>query len=123
MTSEPTLTEERMMADLGAEVRSLAGVIRESLADLLFAPGREIANRFLAVAPADACVRLADAWAVAEMLGLPVHELKAALSAEDQFLVETVTAVYAAGRGPLSAGLPELARLVDEMVHEPCAAR
>ena len=123
MTSEPTLTEERMMADLGAEVRSLTGVIRASLADLMFAPGREIATRFLAVAPADACVRLADAWAVAELVGLPVHDLKAALSAEEQFLVETVTAVYAGGttaRGPLFAALPAWARLGDEVVHELC---
>lgn len=120
--SEPTLTDERMLADLGAEVRSLVGSIWASLADLMFAPGRQVAAQFLTVAPVAECVRLADAWAVAGAIGLPVERLKAGLPAEDQLLLEIVTGVYpaAADRGsPLAPGRADLARLVDELTRGP----
>lgn len=119
MNAETTRPDDRMLADLQAEVRSLIGTIRASLAELIFTPDHDIATRFLTVAPVEACVRLADLCALADAVGLPVAQLKADLPTEDQLILEIVTGVYAAGavgpRPPRSPDLPELVRLVDEL--------
>ncbi|OWK36312.1 hypothetical protein [Fimbriiglobus ruber] len=115
MLATPTLTEERMSADLEAEVRPLIGSLRTALVGVMAASGTDSVSRFLSDAPVEACVRLADVWAVATAIGVPTDQVKARFSPEEQFLIEIVTSVYSAARPTQNFGdLPELARLLDE---------
>ena len=110
--------QQRMLSDLEGELRPLLAAIRSALNDLLAASGHDSLDRFLSVAPVEACVRLADTWAMAAGIGLDPHALKERFSPEEQFLIELVTAIYTAGH-PACVGaefddLPELMRLLDE---------
>lgn len=120
MSPTPALMDERMWTDLEAEIRPLMAIIRVALTEVLAAPTQDTVGRFLDLAPVEACVRLAEAWAVAEGIGVPMQQLKAKFDAEDQFLIELVTSVYTAAAKPRRdtsefVDLPELARLLDEM--------
>lgn len=120
MLPTPPLTDERMWTDLEAEVRPLMATIRVALTEVMAAPTQDMVGRFLDVAPVEACVRLAEAWAIAEAVGVPTDRVKARFDAEDQFLIELVTSVYTAAARPRRdtgefMDLPELARLLDEM--------
>ncbi len=112
-----------MLADLEAEVRPLVEVVRAAIADVMAGPGGEPAGQFLAAAPVEACVRLADAWADAEAAGLDTDSVKARFDAEDQLLIEIVTSVYTAARpgaGPVGGvNLHEVARLLDGITITP----
>lgn len=116
MLDTPIGTDERMLADLEAEVRPLVAVVRTALADAIAAPAADGAGRLLAAAPVDACVRLADAWAVAHAVGLKPDRVRDRFDPEGQFVIDLVTSVYAAARPGSGAhpDLPELARLLDE---------
>lgn len=115
-------TDARMLADLEAEVRPLVATVRTALADTITAPGPDGVARMLTAAPVDACVRLADAWAVACAVGLRPDRVKARLDPEDQFVIDLVTSVYTAARPGVIAhpDLPELARLLDEAGADLC---
>lgn len=109
--------DDRMLADLEAEVRPLVAEVRTAIADAITAPAADGAGRLLAAAPVDACVRLADAWAVAHAVGLRPDRVRDRFDPEDQFVIDLVTSVYAAARpgtGP-HPDLRELARLLDEV--------
>lgn len=117
MTATSVPAHDRMLTDLEAEVRPLVGAVRVALAEVMAAAPHDAAGRFLALAPVDACVRLADVWAVAEAVGVPTAAVRDRFGPEDQFLIDIVTSVYTAarpGQGPADADLPELARLLDE---------
>lgn len=120
MQSERTQRDERMLTDLEGELQSQITEIRASLSDLMVSPGHEVTSRFLAEAPVEECVRLADTWAVAEAVGMPLGQIKSRLSPDDQLVLELVTGIYSArtaGRGQLLMNdLPEVVRLVDEIV-------
>jgi hypothetical protein len=115
-----------MLADLEREVRPLLADILASLSDLLDDHGNDTVRRFLADAPVDLCVRLADTWALAADLGLDPRQLMPRFSPEEQFLLELVTAIYTAGRpaGPRSDSfdLSELVGLLDQTCDDPVAA-
>jgi len=122
-TATPTATPRlprlpRLVADLEREVRPLLGGILAGLSDLLEGDGTDTVHRFLADAPVDLCVRLADTWALADELGLDPAQLLPHFSPEEQFLIELVTAIYTVGRtaGPRedSYGLGELVGLLSE---------
>jgi hypothetical protein len=108
-----------MWTDLEAEIRPLMAVIRVALTEVMAAPTQDTVACFLNAAPVESCVRLAEAWAVAEAVGVPTQQLKAKFDAEDQFLIELVTSVYTASKPKRDTGdfldMPELARLLDEM--------
>jgi hypothetical protein len=104
----------QMLSDLEAELRGLLEAIRFSLEDLSAASGQETLNRFFDMAPVEACVRLADIWAIAEGIGLMPETLKSRFTAEEQFLLEIVTSIYSAGRGQRHVGASdEIAELFD----------
>jgi hypothetical protein len=105
------LADERLLAGLEAEVRPLLAAVRAAVGELIAEAGGESAERFLDAAPAEACVKLAGAWAGA--IGLDVERVKARFEPEDQLLIELVAAVYAPPP-PSSAELPALDRLLDE---------
>jgi hypothetical protein len=109
-----TLTDERMLDELEAEVRPLLTAVRVALGDLLTTSGKETLTQFLADAPVEACVRLGEVWDMARVLGVATDRAKARFGPEDQFLIEFVTTVY----GPPSPGtptnLPALGNLLDE---------
>lgn len=119
MSPTPSLMDERMWTDFEAEIRPLMAIIRVALTEVMAAPTQDTVGCFLNVAPVEACVRLAEAWAVAEGMGVPTKQLKAKFDAEDQFLIELVTSVYTAAKPKRDTGefmdMPELARLLDEM--------
>lgn len=123
-TATPNPT--RMLADLEREVRPLLTDILAGLSDLLNDDGNDSVRRFLADAPVDLCVRLADTWALAADLGLNPTQLMPRFSPEEQFLLELVTAIYTAGRatGPRSDSfeLGELIGLLDQTCDDPVAA-
>ncbi len=115
---------ERVLADLEAELRELLGAILAGLSDLLDGTGGESVRRFLADAPANHCVRLADAWALAGELGLDPAQLLPRFTPEEQFLVELVTAIYTAGHPNGRDADPDLYDLCDLVAQlgEPAAA-
>ena len=86
------------LAELEADLRESLRAILGSLSDLLDGPGHDSVRHFLADAPAEHCIRLADAWALATEMGLNPAQLKPRFTAEEQFLLELVTAIYTAGR-------------------------
>ena len=114
----PTPRQQRMLDELETEVRQLLGDILACLSDLLTGSGHETVRRFLSDAPVHLCVRLADTWVLAGELGLEPVQLTPRFSPEEQFLIELVTAIYAAGRPlhprPEAYDLGELVGLLDE---------
>ena len=111
--------DERTVADRWAALRPLLNEVRAGLAPVFAAPGPACAGRFLAHAPLDACVRLADAWAAVAADGPALGE---GFALDDQLLLEMVTAVYGdPGALPPSVGR-RLDRLVEEMIAGPDAA-
>lgn len=123
MTQTAPASQHRMLANFEREVRPMLADILASLSDLLDDDGGDTVRRFLADAPTDLCVRLADAWALATDLGLEPTQLMPRFSPEEQFLLELVTAIYTAGRtaGPPSDSfdLDELVGLLDQTCDEP----
>jgi hypothetical protein len=126
MTYSPTgaAWRARALADLEAELRDLLGEILVGLSDLLDGTGGDSVRRFLADAPANQCVRLADAWALAGELGLDPAQLLPRFTPEEQFLVELVTAIYTAGHPAVRDADPDLYDLCDLVAHldEPALA-
>ena len=122
MTQIAPAGQRRLLADLEREVRPLLADILASLTDLLDDGGDSV-RRFLADAPVELCIRLADTWALATDLGLEPLQLLPRFSPEEQFLLELVTAIYTAGRasGPPSDSfdLDELVGLLDQTCGEP----
>ena len=121
MDDTRTLPDDRLLANLEAEVRPLVAAVRTALGELI-APGGESAERFLDAAPAEACVTLAGVWAGARAMGLDVERVKARFGPEDQLLIEIVAAVYAPPP-PSSAELPALDQLLNEPTTPPPVAR
>ena len=123
MTQTAPASQHRMLANFEREVRPMLADILASLSDLLDDEGGDTVRRFLADAPTDLCIRLADAWALATDLGLEPTQLMPRVSPEEQFLLELVTAIYTAGRaaGPPSDSfdLDELIGLLDQTCDEP----
>ena len=123
MTQTAPASQHRMLANFEREVRPMLADILASLSDLLDDDGGDTVRRFLADAPTDLCVRLADAWALATDLGLEPTQLMPRFTPEEQFLLELVTAIYTAGRaaGPPSDSfdLDELIGLLDQTCDEP----
>ena len=121
MTQIAPAGRRRMLTDFEREVRPLLADILASLTDLL--DGGDSVRRFLADAPVELCIRLADTWALATDLGLEPLQLLPRFSPEEQFLLELVTAIYTAGRasGPPSDSfdLDELVGLLDQTCGEP----
>ena len=121
MTHTAPGTRYRLLADFEREVRPMLADILASLSDLLDDDGDAV-RRFLADAPTELCLRLADAWTLAEDLGLDPAQLMPRFSPEEQFLIELVTAIYTAGRtaGPPSDSfdLDELVGLLDQTSDE-----
>ena len=117
MQAEQSLMDERMLVDLESEVRPLVETIRIALISLMTATGQETVEKFFSIAPVEACVRLADAWAFALAVGLDMGSFRERFDLEEQFLIDLVTAIYTDAL-PAHAGilsdLPELARLIDE---------
>jgi len=126
MTQTAPATRHRLLADFEREVRPLLADILASLSDLLDDDGGDTVRRFLADAPTELCLRLADTWTLAADLGLDPEQLMPRFTPEEQFLVELVTAIYTAGRaaGPPSDSfdLDELVGLLDQTCDEPEAA-
>ena len=122
MTQNSPATRHRLLADFEREVRPLLADILASLSDLLTDDGGDTVRHFLADAPVDLCVRLADSWALATDLGLEPLQLLPRFSPEEQFLLELVTAIYTAGRaaGPPSDSfdLDDLVGLLDQTCDE-----
>ena len=122
MTQIAPAGQRRMLADFEREVRPLLAEILASLTDLLDDDGGDTVRRFLADAPVELCIRLADTWALATDLGLEPLQLLPRFSPEEQFLLELVTAIYTAGRasGPPSDSfdLDELVGLLDQTCDE-----
>lgn len=112
MDARHQLRDERLLADLEAEVRPLVAAAQAALGELI-APGGESAARFLDAAPATECVRLAGVWAGARAIGLDTDRVKARFGPEDQMLIEIVAAVYAPPP-PSSMELPTLGSLLED---------
>jgi hypothetical protein len=105
MTVEPDYRTEH-------ELRSLLSAVHLRLADSVYEPktGSESVSRFLAEAPVDACMKLADTWVRAIDKGFPTDRF----TAEEQFMLEMVTAIYAEpSAAPGTAAV--FARLLNEI--------
>ena len=113
MTHTAPGTRYRLLTDFECEVRPLLADILASLSDLLDGDDGDTIHRFLADAPTELCLRLADTWALAVDLGLDPEQLMPRFSPEEQFLIELVTAIYTAGR---NAGPPSDSFDLDELV-------
>ena len=112
-------TDDAPTASLLVESLPLLVMIRQSLSELQGVCGRETLDRILDLAPLDACVKLADVWSMAALIGVDTVALKRRLDPEDQFVLEFVTTIYAAGRSASADGrtdeaLPELVQLVEQ---------
>lgn len=77
------------------EVRPLVAAVRAALADWPAETGTDAASRFLAAAPVEECVRLAELWAAAGPAG---PRGRARLPLEDQFVLDMVTATYSVAK-------------------------
>ncbi|MFO0935286.1 MAG: hypothetical protein U0798_02085 [Gemmataceae bacterium] len=102
---EDTLTDR-----FEAQLRPLVRAVRLAVEDQLFQdPGDCSVGRILQDAPADACLRLSDSWAVADLVGVSPADLLARFDAIDRFLIEMVTGIYSDARcdlfGQQSTGL------------------
>jgi hypothetical protein len=105
--------DERLLADLEAEVRPLVAAVQSAALGELIADGRESPARFLDAAPAAECVRLAGVWAGARAMGLDTDRVMARFGPEDQMLIEIVTTLYAPPP-PSSMELPTLGSLLED---------
>ena len=117
MQTEQSLTDERMLVDLETEVRPLVETIRTDLACLMTASGQETVEKFFAIAPVEACVRLADAWALAVAVGLDMDTFRDRFDPEAQFLIDLVTSIYTdslSAHAGILCDLHELTRLIDD---------
>ncbi len=94
-----------------AEAEPLVAAVRAALADWPAETGTDAASRFLAAAPVEECVRLAELWAAAGPAG---PRGRARLSLEDQVVLDMVTATYSVAR-PESHPDLNLGELIDEM--------
>jgi hypothetical protein len=88
-----------------AQLRPLVRAVRESVEDQIFADaGGASVGSILQDAPADACLQLADAWAVADLVGVSSDDLMARFDPIDRFVVEMVTGIYSDARCDLFGG-------------------
>ncbi len=78
-----------------AEARPLVAAVHAALADWSAETGTDAAGRFLAAAPVDECVRLAELWAAAGPSGPRGRER---LPLDDQVILDMVTATYSVAR-------------------------
>jgi hypothetical protein len=81
--------------DFETQIRPLIQAIRNALEEQLFTDvGDSSVGRILQDAPADVCVQLADAWSVADMVGVDPQSLLARFDPIDRFVVEMVIGIY-----------------------------
>jgi hypothetical protein len=85
-------TEVRRVIPSEFRLRNLLNSVHSKVADAVYSPspGSEVVSQFLALAPTDACVELADAWTWAQKYGMPEESF----TPEERFLLELVEAVY-----------------------------
>jgi hypothetical protein len=116
--------EARLLEEFEAELRPLLDQVRDSLRLHVFAARKPGDTPLPPDEAFDAGVRLADAWAVAGAVGLPVEQLKDRLDNEDKFLVEMMSSIYSAAsvapyRQTNEENLQELFRLLREAPDPP----
>ena len=90
-----------------AQLRPLVRAVRDAVEDQLFAdPGDASVGKILQDAPADACLRLSDSWAVADLVGVSSTDLMARFDPIDRFVIEMVTGIYSDARCDLFSNYP-----------------
>ena len=101
-------TEEALTDRFEAQLRPLVRAVREAVEVQIFAePGAASVGRILQDAPADACLRLSDSWAVADLVGVSSTDLMARFDAIDRFVIEMVTGIYSDSRCNLFSHQPD----------------
>ena len=124
MPTEQSLMDERMLVELETEMRPLIETIRQELSSLMSASGQETVERFFSIAPVEACMRLANAWALAVTMGHDMHAFRERFDMEEQFLIELVTSIYTDALSEhqgILCNLREVARLIDESEFDPAS--
>jgi hypothetical protein len=88
-------TDDALTDRFEAQLRPLVRAVRVAVEDQIFADvGQSSVGRILQDAPADACVRLSDSWAVADLVGVSSADLLARFDPIDRFVIEMVTGIY-----------------------------
>jgi hypothetical protein len=88
-------TDDALTDRFEAQLRPLVRAVRDAVEDQIFADaGASSVGRILQDAPADACLRLSDSWAVADLSG----DLMARFDPIDRFVIEMVTGIYSDAR-------------------------
>lgn len=92
-------TDDALTDRFEAQIRPLVRAVRVAVEDQIFAdPGDSSVGRILQEAPADACLRLSDSWAVADLVGVSSADLMARFDPIDRFVIEMVTGIYSDAR-------------------------
>jgi hypothetical protein len=87
-----------------AQIRPLVRAVREAVEVQIFSDeGSASVGTILQDAPTDACVRLADAWGVADLVGVSANDLMGRFDPIDRFVIEMVTGIYADSKAALFA--------------------
>lgn len=78
-----------------SQIRPIVHEIRGCIEEQLFADLQHSSvGGILQQAPADACIRLADAWGVADLVGITPSDLLSRFDAIERFIVEMVSSIY-----------------------------
>jgi hypothetical protein len=92
-------TDDTLTDRFEAQLRPLVRAVRDAVEDQLFADAScSSVGRILQDAPADACLRLSDSWAVADLVGVSSGDLMARFDPIDRFVIEMVTGIYSDAR-------------------------
>jgi hypothetical protein len=92
-------TDDALTDRFEAQLRPLVRAVRDAVEDQIFADaGSSSVGRILQDAPADACLRLSDSWAVADLVGVSSDDLMARFDPIDRFVIEMVTGIYSDAR-------------------------
>lgn len=92
-------TDDALTDRFEAQLRPLVRAVRVAVEDQIFADlGDSSVGRILQDAPADACLRLSDSWAVADLVGVSSADLMARFDPIDRFVIEMVTGIYSDSR-------------------------
>lgn len=85
-----------------AQLRPLVRAVREAVEEQIFSDeGSASVGTILQDAPTDACIRLADAWGVADLVGVSSNDLMGRFDPIDRFVIEMVTGIYADSKAAL----------------------
>jgi hypothetical protein len=88
-------TTDQLTDRFEAQIRPMVRSIRATVEGQIFSESANASvGNILRDAPTEMCVQLADAWSIADLVGVSAEDLLSRFDAIDRFVIEMVTGIY-----------------------------